>query len=203
MRSGCSKHLRAPLRALVSLLHDFCLCLPAGSISGSCTDDRNCRFGLHASGTTVRAASRRLSPATSDASPARPVPYPSLAPPTHRHTGLRPALASHGSDTFPTHTICAQASTLYANPWPGYSIWFHGSNQGETLCGDKNSRDGPSNNFWSDGDIGKVEIDGSDIKMYVDGTLVRTCTGVPSTTWHAHAFVFQLDAVFTVDGISR
>ena len=52
MRSGCSKHLRALLRALVFLLHDFCVCLPAGSISGSCTDDRNCRFGLHADGTT-------------------------------------------------------------------------------------------------------------------------------------------------------
>ena len=57
------------------------------------------------------------------------------------------------------------------------------------------------NNFWQQGDgstIGKVEVVGSDIKMYVGGALIRTCTGGASNTMHAHAYMYQSNAEFTV-----
>ena len=101
--------------------------------------------------------------------------------------------------------MTSQETTIYSQPFNGYQIWFHSSGKGETLCGSISSRSGSTSNFWTQGDgstIGKVEVDGSDIKMYVGGTLIRTCTGGASNTMYAHAYVFQSDSEFIVDSIS-
>ena len=76
---------------------------------------------------------------------------------------------------------------------------------GETACGSNSERSGYETGFWTQGDgstIGKVEVDGSDIKMYVGGTLIRKCTGGASNTMYAHVYLSQPDAEFTVDSLS-
>ena len=101
--------------------------------------------------------------------------------------------------------MTSQETTIYSQPFNGYQIWFHSSGWGETLCGSISERSGSVTGFWTQGDgstIGKVEVDGSDIKMYVGGTLIRTCTGGASNTMYAHAYVYQTDAEFTVDSLS-
>ena len=101
--------------------------------------------------------------------------------------------------------MTSQETTIYSQPFNGYQIWFHSSGKGETICGTISSRSGSTSNFWTQGDgstIGKVEVDGSDIKMYVGGALIRTCTGGASNTMHAHVYLYQSTAVFTVTSLS-
>ena len=192
---------------LFSITSDL-FALLSGSISGSCkSGNYNCRFGLHAAGTDVRAAS-----ATSSATSHVPCLAPSLPPSHRRRTADAPPYCSQPSpsrifctDTLPNGHLTSQETTIYSQPFNGYQIWFHSSGKGETICGTISSRSGSTSNFWTQGDgstIGKVEVDGSDIKMYVGGTLIRTCTGGASNTMYAHAYVFQSDSEFTVDSIS-
>ena len=80
------------------------------------------------------------------------------------------------TDALPNSHLTSQETTIYSGSFNGYQIWFHSSGNGETLCGSISSRSGSTSNFWTQGDgstIGKVEVDGSDIKMYVGGTLIR------------------------------
>ena len=106
--------------------------------------------------------------------------------------------------------MTSQETTIYSQPFNGYQIWFHSGSldsggYGETTCGSISERSQPVDGFWTQGDgstIGKVEVDGSDIKMYMGGTLIRTCTGGASNTMYAHVYVYQTNAEFTVDSLS-
>ena len=103
--------------------------------------------------------------------------------------------------------MASQETTIYSSPFNGYQIWFHSGSlqRGETTCGSISERSQPVDGFWTQGDgstIGKVEVDGSDIKMYMGGTLIRTCTGGASNTMYAHVYLSQPDAEFTVDSLS-
>ena len=81
---------------LFSITSDL-FALLSGSISGSCkSGNYNCRFGLHAAGNDVRAASAtRTSPALRPPCLTRTAD----APPTHRRTAASPALAAFFAQT--------------------------------------------------------------------------------------------------------
>ena len=198
MFPGCSTLLRTLLsHALLFLLHVLSpvrAALAASRAAATTTRTAASDCTLPAPACAIRHLKRDL---------ARPLPCAlpaSFAPPTHRRTAASPRTRIF-ADTLPTGHSTSQATAIYQSSYIGYQIWFHGDNGGETTCGSIASRSNGVAGFRTQGDgstIGKVEVVGSDIKMYVGGTLIRTCTGGASNTMHAHVYLYQSDAEFTV-----
>jgi hypothetical protein len=217
MFPGCSKLLRTLLPHALLFLHTL-IPATAQTLTPSPWPVRAALAASRASAkasratTTATAASDCTRPAPACAirhlkrDLARPLPCAlpaSFAPPTHRRTAASPRTRIF-ADTLPTGHSTSQATAIYSSHI-GYQIRFYGGNAGLTTCGSDASSVSPPGGFWTQGDgstIGKVEVDGSDIKMYVGGTLIRTCPGGASNTMHAHVVLYENDAEFTVASLS-